>query len=80
MRQSAYSLKGSDMNQYKAHEIRMWIQNIVIPAVGIGAYILSTNPELKDRLKNMVNFEAIKEDNKPLTLKTKFNNPFKKEH
>lgn len=68
------------MSPYKAHEIRMWIQNIVLPAVGIGAYILSTNPELKDRLKNMVNFEAIKEDNTPLTLKTKFNNPFKKEN
>lgn len=67
------------MNQYKVHEIRMWIQNIIITAVCIGAYILRTNPELKDRLKNMVNFEAIKEDNKPLTLKTKFNNPFKKE-
>lgn len=68
------------MNKYKAHEIRMWIQNIIIPAVGVGAYVLSQHPELLDKFKNVVAFESIKEENGPLTLIKKFNNPFKKEN
>lgn len=67
------------MNKYQAHEVRMWIQNIIIPAVGVGAYILSQHPELIDKLKGTVSFESVKEENGPLTLFKKFNNPFKKE-
>lgn len=68
------------MNKYQMHEVRMWLQNIVIPAVGVAAYVLAQHPEYMDKIKNIVTIEVKKDPNAPLTLIKKFNNPFKKEN
>lgn len=38
----------------KAHETRMWLKDVIIPAVTVCAVIFANNPELKDKAKNTV--------------------------
>lgn len=40
------------MNIYKAHEIRMWITTIVVPAT-LGAILIGTNPKVQNAAKNV---------------------------
>lgn len=45
------------MNVYKAHEIRMWIKDVILPVIVIGGTILVTvhnNEELKHKLDNII--------------------------
>ncbi len=39
------------MNIYKAHEIRMWITTIVVPAA-LGLVIVGSNPKVQNAVKN----------------------------
>lgn len=42
-------------NIYAAHEVRMWITNIIIPTV-IGVAVLNyTHPEIKQGIKDKIN-------------------------
>lgn len=38
------------MNVYKAHEVRMWITTIIVPAV-LGAVLVGSNPKVQNAAK-----------------------------
>ena len=42
------------MNIYKAHEIRMWITTIVVPAA-LGVILIGSNPKVQMAVKNTAN-------------------------
>ena len=50
-----------------SREIRLWIRDIIVPSIGVGATVLWLHPEIKDNIK-------IKIDE----IKSKFNSKFKK--
>ena len=37
-----------------SREARLWITQVMLPAVGIGAYVLAKDPELREKAKNGV--------------------------
>ena len=37
-----------------SREIRLWIRDIVVPAIGVGATVLWLHPEIKDNIKTKV--------------------------
>lgn len=51
---------------YAAHEARMWIKDVIIPAVGVGL-VLYSNPQVRESTKDGVN-----------KLKNSIKNKFKK--
>ena len=50
-----------------SREIRLWIRDIIVPAIGVGATVLWLHPELKEKIKSKVD-----------EVKSKFNSKFKK--
>ena len=34
-----------------SREIRLWIRDIIVPAIGVGATVLWLHPEIKDNIK-----------------------------
>ena len=50
-----------------SREIRLWIRDIIVPAIGVGATVLWLHPEIKDNIKSKVD-----------EIKSKFNSKFKK--
>lgn len=50
-----------------SREIRLWIRDIIVPAIGVGATVLWLHPEIKDNIK-------IKIDE----VKSKFKSKFKR--
>ena len=51
-----------------SREIRLWIRDIIVPSIGVGATILWLHPEIKDNIKSKVD-----------EVKSKFKNKFKKD-
>lgn len=39
-------------NLMRAHEARMWLKDIIIPAATVIATIVATNPDLQDKAKS----------------------------
>ena len=37
-----------------SREIRLWIRDIIVPAIGVGATVLWLHPEIKDNIKSKV--------------------------
>ena len=37
-----------------SREIRLWIRDIIVPSIGVGATVLWLNPEIKDNIKSKV--------------------------
>lgn len=50
-----------------SREIRLWIRDIIVPSIGVGATVLWLHPEIKDNIKTKID-----------ELKSKFKNKFKK--
>lgn len=50
-----------------SREIRLWIRDIIVPSIGVGATILWLHPEIKDNIKSKID-----------EVKSKFKNKFKK--
>lgn len=50
-----------------SREIRLWIRDIIVPSIGVGATVLWLHPEIKDNIKSKVD-----------EIKSKFNSKFKK--
>lgn len=50
-----------------SREIRLWIRDIIVPSIGVGATVLWLHPEIKDNIKSKVD-----------EVKSKFKNKFKK--
>ena len=50
-----------------SREIRLWIRDIIVPSIGIGATVLWLHPEIKDNIKSKID-----------EVKSKFKNKFKK--
>lgn len=38
-----------------SREIRLWIRDIIVPSIGVGATVLWLHPEIKDNIKSKVN-------------------------
>ena len=51
-----------------SREIRLWIRDIIVPSIGVGATVLWLHPEIKDNIKSKVD-----------EVKNKFKNKFKKD-
>lgn len=51
-----------------SREIRLWIRDIIVPSIGVGATVLWLHPEIKDNIKSKVD-----------EVKSKFKNKFKKD-
>ena len=51
-----------------SREIRLWIRDIIVPSIGVGATVLWLHPEIKDNIKSKVD-----------EIKNKFKNKFKKD-
>lgn len=50
-----------------SREIRLWIRDIIVPSIGVGATVLWLHPEIKDNIKSKVD-----------EVKNKFKSKFKK--
>ena len=50
-----------------SREIRLWIRDIIVPSIGVGATVLWLHPEIKDNIKSKID-----------EVKIKFNSKFKK--
>lgn len=50
-----------------SREIRLWIRDIIVPSIGVGATVLWLHPEIKDNIKSKID-----------EIKSKFKNKFKK--
>ena len=50
-----------------SREIRLWIRDIIVPSIGVGATVLWLHPEIKDNIKSKID-----------EVKNKFNSKFKK--
>lgn len=50
-----------------SREIRLWIRDIIVPTIGVGATVLWLHPEIKDSIKSKVD-----------EVKNKFKNKFKR--
>ena len=50
-----------------SREIRLWIRDIIVPSIGVGATVLWLHPEIKDNIKSKID-----------EVKSKFKNKFKK--
>ena len=50
-----------------SREIRLWIRDIIVPSIGVGATVLWLHPEIKDNIKSKID-----------EVKSKFNSKFKK--
>ena len=50
-----------------SREIRLWIRDIIVPSIGVGATVLWLHPEIKDNIKYKVD-----------EIKSKFKNKFKR--
>ena len=50
-----------------SREIRLWIRDIIVPSIGVGATVLWLHPEIKDNIKSKVD-----------EVRSKFNSKFKK--
>ena len=50
-----------------SREIRLWIRDIIVPSIGVGATVLWLHPEIKDNIKSKVD-----------EVKSKFKSKFKK--
>ena len=37
-----------------SREIRLWIRDIIVPSIGVGATILWLHPEIKDNIKTKI--------------------------
>ncbi len=37
-----------------SREIRLWIRDIIVPSIGVGATVLWLHPEIKDNIKSKV--------------------------
>ena len=37
-----------------SREIRLWIRDIIVPSIGVGATILWLHPEIKDNIKSKI--------------------------
>ena len=35
-------------------EIRLWIRDIIVPSIGVGATVLWLHPEIKDNIKTKI--------------------------
>ena len=51
-----------------SREIRLWIRDIIVPSIGVGATVLWLHPEIKDNIKTKID-----------EVKSKFKNKFKKD-
>ena len=51
-----------------SREIRLWIRDIIVPSIGVGATVLWLHPEIKDNIKSKID-----------EVKIKFKNKFKKD-
>lgn len=51
-----------------SREIRLWIRDIIVPSIGVGATVLWLHPEIKDNIKSKVD-----------EIKSKIKNKFKKD-
>ena len=50
-----------------SREISLWIRDIIVPSIGVGATVLWLHPEIKDNIKSKID-----------EVKNKFNSKFKK--
>ena len=50
-----------------SREIRLWIRDIIVPSIGVGATVLWLHPEIKDNIKSKID-----------EVKSKFKSKFKK--
>lgn len=50
-----------------SREIRLWIRDIIVPSIGVGATVLWLHPEIKDNIKSKID-----------EVKNKFKNKIKK--
>ena len=50
-----------------SREIRLWIRDIIVPSIGVGATVLWLHPEIKDNIKYKID-----------EVKSKFKSKFKK--
>ena len=50
-----------------SREIRLWIRDIIVPSIGVGATVLWLHPEIKDNIKSKID-----------EVKIKFKSKFKK--
>lgn len=50
-----------------SREIRLWIRDIIVPSIGVGATVLWLHPEIKDNIKSKID-----------EIKSKFNSKFNK--
>lgn len=37
-----------------SREIRLWIRDIIVPSIGVGATVLWLHPEIKDNVKTKI--------------------------
>ena len=37
-----------------SREIRLWIRDIIVPSIGVGATVLWLHPEIKDNIKSKI--------------------------
>lgn len=37
-----------------SREIRLWIRDIIVPSIGVGATVLWLHPEIKDNIKTKI--------------------------
>ena len=37
-----------------SREIRLWIRDIIVPSIGVGATVLCLHPEIKDNIKTKI--------------------------
>ena len=37
-----------------SREIRLWIRDIIVPSIGVGATVLWLHPEIKDNVKSKI--------------------------
>ena len=50
-----------------SREIRLWIRDIIVPSIGVGATVLWLHPEIKDNIKSKID-----------EIKSKFKSKIKK--
>ena len=43
-----------------SREIRLWIRDIIVPSIGVGATVLWLHPEIKDNIKTKIDEVKIK--------------------
>ena len=47
-----------------SREIRLWIRDIIVPSIGVGATVLWLHPEIKDNIKSKIDEVKSKIKNK----------------